>query len=111
SLEEVGAGPVSIVDRLGGDDKWKNLRRRVLDEIVDPSALDDFLERRGSEIRHVVHMGAISATTETDADLIVDTNFRLSQRIWRWCADRDVPLLYASSAATYGDGSAGFDDD
>ncbi len=56
-------------------------------------------------------MGAISSTTETDADLITDTNYRLSQRIWRWCADNGVPLLYASSAATYGDGSAGFDDD
>jgi ADP-L-glycero-D-manno-heptose 6-epimerase len=56
-------------------------------------------------------MGAISSTTETDADLIVETNFRLSQRIWHWCAAQSVPLLYASSAATYGDGSAGFDDD
>lgn len=110
-LEEAGAGPVSVVDRLGTDDKWKNLRRRALDELVDPAALDDFLERRGGEIRTVVHMGAISATTEKDADLVIETNYRLSQRLWRWCASRGVPLLYASSAATYGDGSAGFDDD
>jgi ADP-L-glycero-D-manno-heptose 6-epimerase len=59
----------------------------------------------------MVHMGAISATTETDVDLIVATNVRLSQKLWRWCAARDVPLIYASSAATYGDGAAGFDDD
>ena len=110
-LEAVDAGRISVVDRLGSGEKWKNLRRRGLDEVVDPAGLDDFLARRGEEVRYVVHMGAISATTETDADLIVDTNVRLSQKIWRWCAARDVPLIYASSAATYGDGSAGFDDD
>jgi ADP-L-glycero-D-manno-heptose 6-epimerase len=77
---------------------------------VDPSGLDDFLQRRVGDITYVVHMGAISATTEKDADLIVETNLRLSQHIWRWCAQHAVPLIYASSAATYGDGSAGFDD-
>jgi ADP-L-glycero-D-manno-heptose 6-epimerase len=110
-LESADTGRVSVVDRLGCGEKWKNLRGRALDELVDPADLDDFLARRGEEVRYVVHMGAISATTETDADLIVATNVRLSQRIWRWCADRDVPLIYASSAATYGDGSEGFDDD
>ena len=111
ALEEEGRGPVSVVDRLGGDDKWKNLRRRELDELVDPSTTFDFLERRKGDVRHVIHMGAISATTETDADLVVDTNVRLSQAVWSWCADNGVPLLYASSAATYGDGRQGFDDD
>ena len=110
-LEEAGAGPICVVDHLGTGDKWKNLRRRELDELVDPAGLDDFLHSRGHEIAYVVHMGAISATTESDADLIVDNNLRLSQRIWRWCAQHDVPLIYASSAATYGDGARGFDDD
>ena len=110
-LEQADGGRVSVVDRLGTDDKWKNLRRRGLDELVDPEGLDEFLARRGPEVRYVVHMGAISATTETDVDLIVATNVRLSQKLWRWCAARDVPLIYASSAATYGDGAAGFDDD
>ncbi len=102
---------VAVVDRLGSDDKWRNLASRELDELVDPSGLDEFLARRGRDVEAIVHMGAISATTETDADLIVETNVRLSQRIWRWCTDHAVPLVYASSAATYGDGSAGFDDD
>ena len=110
ALEEAGAGPVSVVDRLGHDDKWKNLRRRDLDELVDPEALGDFLERRLRDIEYVIHMGAISATTETDADLIAETNLRLPQYLWRWCTRHEVPFLYASSAATYGDGSAGFDD-
>ena len=110
-LEDVGVGPVSVVDRLGSDDKWKNLRRRDLDELVDPSLLDEFLERRVRDIEYVVHMGAISATTETNADLLAENNLRLSQHVWRWCAQHDVPLIYASSAATYGDGAQGFDDD
>jgi ADP-L-glycero-D-manno-heptose 6-epimerase len=110
-LEEAGQGPIAVVDRLGTDDKWKNLRRRDLEELVDPSGLDDFLQRRERDISYVVHMGAISATTETDADLIVATNVRLAQRLWRWCSHHDIPMIYASSAATYGDGSESFDDD
>ncbi len=102
---------VSVCDRLGHDDKWRNLEARELDELVDPDDLADFLDRRGDELRAIVHMGAISATTETDADLIVDTNYRLSQSLWHWCALAEVPFIYASSAATYGDGSHGFDDD
>lgn len=111
AAEEAGRGPLSVVDHLGQDDKWKNLRRRELDELVDPSGLEDFLGRRAGDVTYIVHMGAISATTETNADLIAGTNIRLPQRLWRWCAEHEVPLIYASSAATYGDGSAGFDDD
>jgi ADP-L-glycero-D-manno-heptose 6-epimerase len=110
-LEDAASGPVSVVDRLGTDDKWKNLRRRELDELVAPEDTFDFLERRKADIRYVFHMGAISSTTETDADLIADTNYRLPQAIWDWCAWNEVPLVYASSAATYGDGGEGFDDD
>ncbi len=102
---------VSVNDTLGRGEKWRNIARHEIDELVDPRHLDDFLERRGDEIERVYHLGAISSTTETDADLVADSNLRLSQRIWRWCAGRGVPLVYASSAATYGDGSAGFEDD
>jgi ADP-L-glycero-D-manno-heptose 6-epimerase len=102
---------VAVCDRLGSDDNWKNLARRELEALVAPEALFDFLDARGPGISAVVHMGAISATTETDADLIVETNVRLSQRVWEWCTRSDVPLIYASSAATYGDGAQGFDDD
>ena len=110
-LEEAGLGPLVVVDRLGSDGKWKNLRRRGLDEVVDPSAFPSFLERRGKSVKYVVHMGAISSTTEKDADLLTENNLRLSQSVWRWCARHEVPLIYASSAATYGDGKNGFDDD
>ena len=110
ALDERG-DRVVVCDRLGHDDKWRNLAQRELEAMIAPEALDAFLESRGASLTAVVHMGAISATTETDADLIVETNVRLSQRIWDWCATQGVPLVYASSAATYGDGSQGFDDD
>jgi ADP-L-glycero-D-manno-heptose 6-epimerase len=59
----------------------------------------------------VLHLGAISSTTATDADLVIETNFRLSLRLFEWCALTRTPFIYASSAATYGDGQAGFSDD
>jgi ADP-L-glycero-D-manno-heptose 6-epimerase len=102
---------VVIADWLGSDDKWRNVAKSDFCELVAPEALDGWLARPGTRLEAVVHLGAISATTETDADLIYDTNVRLSVRLWQWCADHGVPLVYASSAATYGDGSAGFDDD
>jgi ADP-L-glycero-D-manno-heptose 6-epimerase len=101
---------VSINDTLGSGEKWKNIAHHEIDELVSPERLDDFLTRRGSEIRSVVHLGAISSTMEGNVDLIADSNLRLSQRIWRFCAHQEIPLAYASSAATYGDGSLGFSD-
>lgn len=63
-------------------------------------------------VKALFHMGAISATTETDGDLVAATlNIALPQMLWDWCAEAGVPFIYASSAATYGDGSQGLDDD
>ncbi len=102
---------VVVCDRLRTGDKWRNIAKRQLDDVVAPESLLPWLEANGASLAAVVHMGAISSTTETDADLIVDVNFRLSRDLWRFCAGQDIPLIYASSAATYGDGSQGFDDD
>lgn len=111
TLEAKGAGPLVIVDRLRHGDKWRNIAKRHLYDIVDPDHLSEFLAANSREVTGIVHMGAISATTETDADLIVETNFRLSRDLWVWCAENDKPFIYASSAATYGDGALGFEDD
>jgi ADP-L-glycero-D-manno-heptose 6-epimerase len=110
ALEERGTG-VAVCDRLRQADKWRNIARRELVALVAPEDLSGWLQNHAEGIEAVVHMGAISSTTERDADLIVATNFRLSCDLWRWCAATSTPLVYASSAATYGDGSAGFDDD
>ncbi|MDB5409664.1 MAG: hldD [Rhodospirillales bacterium] len=111
ALEERGRHDVVVCDRLGHGDKWRNLGKRELAAFVAPEALDQFLADHAGEIEVIFHMGAISATTEPDADLIVATNFTLTMQLWDWCAAQQVPFIYASSAATYGGGEAGFDDD
>jgi len=103
--------PVAICDRLRSQDKWRNVGKRDLVDIVAPENLESWLEVHGEALDTIIHMGAISSTTERDADLIVEVNFRLSLKLWRWSAGHGVRFLYASSAATYGDGGEGFDDD
>jgi ADP-L-glycero-D-manno-heptose 6-epimerase len=102
---------VVAVDRLGREERWRNLAAVELHDLVAPEALPAWLKQHDGAVQAVVHMGAISSTTEADADLIVETNFRLSLSLWHWCTQAGRPFLYASSAATYGDGSAGFTDD
>jgi ADP-L-glycero-D-manno-heptose 6-epimerase len=111
ALEERGVPDLVVCDRLGTDEKWRNVAKRELADVVRPEALLDFLAANAARVEMVFHMGAVSATTERDADLIVESNLRLSLDLWQWCAQRGVRLVHASSAATYGDGSAGFDDD
>ena len=110
-LEARGANDVVVCDRLGADQKWRNIAKRDLSDFIAPEELPAFLEAQGSRLEAVFHLGAISSTTETDVDLIVANNFRLSRDIWIECARQRIPLIYASSAATYGDGNQGFDDD
>lgn len=104
---------VVVCDRLETADlaKWKNIAKHPIADLWAPEELFEQLERHADRIEAVVHMGAISSTTEPDADLILRTNFTLSRDLWDWCAIRDARLIYASSAATYGDGDSGFKDD
>jgi ADP-L-glycero-D-manno-heptose 6-epimerase len=110
ALAEQGM-PVAICDRLRSGDKWRNISKLELRDLVAPEQLAVWLTQHGAALAAIVHMGAISSTTETDADLIVETNFRLSQMLWRWCALHGKRFIYASSAATYGAAEAGFEDD
>jgi ADP-L-glycero-D-manno-heptose 6-epimerase len=110
ALAEAGQR-VAVCDRLGQGDKWRNLAKRELEDLVAPEGLDDFLARENGAVSAVVHLGAISDTTERDADRLIETNFALPCRLWSWCAQHNKQFIYASSAATYGDGAAGFDDD
>ncbi len=109
ALAEAGH-EVVIVDWLGTEGKWRNLAAHPPSLVIMPDALEHFLSTH-PPIEMVFHMGAISETTATDGDLAWMTNVELPLMLWRWCAQRGVRLVYASSAATYGDGSAGFDDD
>jgi ADP-L-glycero-D-manno-heptose 6-epimerase len=110
ALADLGV-PVVICDRLRSGSKWRNISKLDLRDLVAPEQLGSWLQEHGGAIDAIVHMGAISSTTETDADLIVETNFRLSQTLWRWCAQHSKRFIYASSAATYGGAEAGFEDD
>lgn len=102
---------IAIVDVLGKDDcKWRNIAKRRLVDLVRPEDGVAFVEANRSNIEGIVHMGAISTTTESDVDAIVANNIRPSIDLWRFCATQGVPFVYASSAATYGDGALGFDD-
>jgi ADP-L-glycero-D-manno-heptose 6-epimerase len=111
ALEAAGEDSLVVCDRLRDGNKWHNIAKRVLDDIVDPESLLDFMQARRGQIAAVFHMGAISATTATDGDLVVRTNFTFSRALWRACASHGVPFIYASSAATYGNGEHGFGDD
>ena len=98
-----------VVDRLGRDGKWRNLRSCPPGRLLPPDQLDDFLAGH-PPVEMIFHLGAVSETTASDGDLVWATNVELPRRLWQWCAARGVRLVYASSAATYGDGSAGFED-
>jgi ADP-L-glycero-D-manno-heptose 6-epimerase len=109
SLNEAGRSDIAVNDILGAERKWRNLAGRQLADFVPTADLTRWLE--GRKLDAIVHLGAISSTTATDADLLMENNFRLSLRLFDWCAATRTPFIYASSAATYGDGSAGFSDD
>lgn len=111
ALEERGAQDLVVVDRLRDGNKWRNIAKREVTDIVTPEHVFDFMERHKAKIKAIIHMGAISATTERDADKIITNNFNLTIALHKWCTVNHVRLIYASSAATYGDGSHGFDDD
>lgn len=104
---------VVVCDRLHEVDrgKWRNIAKHPIGDFVAPEQMFDWLERRWREVEMVIHMGAVSSTTEPDADKVIHANFGLSRDLYRWCTDRQRRFLYASSAATYGDGALGFVDD
>jgi ADP-L-glycero-D-manno-heptose 6-epimerase len=99
-----------IADRLGTQGKWRNIARHPPSRIIHPNDLDDWLDGH-PPLEAVFHMAAVSQTLATDGDHVWQTNVEMSRKLWDWCAHRDVRFIYASSAATYGDGEAGFDDD
>lgn len=111
ALSDRGDGPLVICDRMNSAERESNLAKHDVAEIVEPEDLPEWLAVESRDVSAVFHMGASSATTERDFAFLLDNNFGVSMALWRWCADRGVAYIYASSAATYGDGAQGFDDD
>jgi ADP-L-glycero-D-manno-heptose 6-epimerase len=109
ALNDAGRADVVVCDMLGHDGKWRNLAKRQLADFVPANELMGWLT--GKSLDAVIHLGAISETTATDGDLVVETNFRFPLRLLDWCTANATPFIYASSAATYGDGAQGFADE
>lgn len=111
-LNRLGRQDIRVVDRLGEGDKWRNLAPLAYAEFLHK---DDFTRDPAlhlpADCEVVFHLGACSSTTERDADYLIRNNAQLTRDLARTCRERRIPLVYASSAATYGDGSRGFDDD
>ena len=115
ALNSRGQNHIVVCDQLGTDDKWRNLLGQKIMDIVAPDELFPYLRRnldRGQlgEIEAIFHLGANSSTIEVDVDLIMSQNFRYSLDLWWFCVELGIRFIYASSAATYGDGSKGFAD-
>ncbi|MFT3789183.1 MAG: ADP-glyceromanno-heptose 6-epimerase [Tepidisphaeraceae bacterium] len=112
ALNARGHTNLLLVDLLGTDEKWKNLRGLKYEELLNP---DQFLklvtEKRLEAAEAIIHLGACSATTERNADYLLENNYRYTRTLCEWSLANKVRFVYASSAATYGDGSKGYSDD
>lgn len=112
ALNAAGRNDIIIVDSLGTGSKWKNLVGKSYIDIVSKEDFRDQLLTGDvpGGVDAVVHLGACSSTTETNADYLFDNNYRYSVDVAEWAFERDIRFIYASSAATYGDGSCGYSD-
>ena len=112
-LNQLGKSNIIIVDELGKDEKWKNLIGLKYEDFVNKlefieQILDDVVPYN---VEAIIHMGANSSTTEKDADHLLDNNYHYTKELAKYCVEKNIRFIYASSAATYGDGAYGFDDD
>ena len=107
-LNDGGHTDITVCDALGTDEKWRNLAKRRIADLIAPRELLSWLA--GRKLEAILHLGAISDTTARDADLVLETNFHLPLALLDWCTGSGTRLIYASSAATYGNGPS-FDDD
>ena len=112
-LNQLGKKNIIIVDRLGSDERWKNLVPLAYADYFDKGEFIDKIvnDEIDFEIEAIIHMGANSATTEKDADHLMENNYKYTQALAKYALEKDIRFIYASSAATYGDGLLGFEDD
>lgn len=109
-LERNGYDHIIAIDWFEKGDKWKNVAKRSNVIFISPEKTTDYLHAHKDEIKAIVHLGAISSTVETNGDLIMSINYDLSISLYRFAKEHEIQFIYASSAATYGDGSNGFVD-
>lgn len=110
-LNDLGHRNLLLVDDLKCGEKWKNLLGKQFSDLISKHALFDWLKTREAEIGAIIHLGACSDTVEANADYLIENNFRYTVKLAEWALKRNKRFIYASSAATYGDGLLGFQDD
>ncbi|HDQ39552.1 MAG TPA: ADP-glyceromanno-heptose 6-epimerase [Desulfonatronum sp.] len=111
-LNQQGIDNILVVDDLGSNDKWKNLVNRSYADYLHKTTFLQLLQKENlADVTAVLHMGACSSTTELDAEYLMENNYRYSKILAEFCLRRHIRFIYASSAATYGDGDQGFDDE
>lgn len=109
TLNDAGIDNIIVVDHISQTNKWLNLRNKRYSDYIQKQHLSERLSGLDN-VEAVIHMGACSSTTENDFDYLWNNNFEFSKMLWLYCAEKQIPFIYASSAATYGDGQEGFDD-
>lgn len=109
TLNDAGMEDIIIVDNIASTEKWLNIRNKKFIKYIHKSGFLAELPKL-ENVTAVIHMGAQSSTTERDFDYLWNNNFEYTKTLWNYCADKQIQFIYASSAATYGDGSEGFDD-
>ena len=108
----LGENDLILCDDLAHENQEKNFsKRKYLDFVKKDQLLTSIRQIDAKKIDAIIHMGAISATTEKVFVNLIKDNIRFSQKLWAYCTEKKIPFIYASSAATYGDGSQGYDDD
>ncbi len=110
-LNDKGYDRLLLVDDIETTEKWKNLHGKRFYNFISKHSLFSWLENRADEVAAIIHLGACSDTLEKDGDFLMENNFRYTQRLAEISLKHDIRFIYASSAATYGDGSLGFSDD
>ena len=109
TLNDAGIEDIVIVDNIASTDKWMNMRNKTYLKYVNKNEF--LLELPDYEgVEAIIHMGACSSTTESNFDYLWNNNFKFTKTLWKYCAEKQISFIYASSAATYGNGEQGFDD-
>ena len=110
TLNDLGIEDIVIVDHISDTDKWMNICNKKYLEYINRDTFLNKIHNFDGKITHIIHMGACSSTTEKNFDFLYQNNFEYSKALWSYCAEQKICFIYASSAATYGDGKMGFDD-
>ena len=110
-LNTLGEKDIIVSDKLRTDEKWLNLAKREYYDWVDKDRLFDYLENTTDNVSAIIHMGACSATTEKDGDFLMENNYEYTKKLWNYATKKNIVFIYASSAATYGAGEQGYQDE